>query len=176
MDVPGKEHAWHHPRTVEELGEYAGREVLVPRARLDDALGPVAGVWAHEALRIAAHVPRFGFETDHRTIPHELGLLAPAVHLNKGCYRGQETVARVHNLGRPPRRMVFLHLDGSDLRLPEHGAEITLDGRAVGFVGSAARHYELGPIALGILKRNTPHDAALLAGGIPAAAEVVVEA
>ncbi|HVE26022.1 MAG TPA: folate-binding protein [Sporichthya sp.] len=176
MDVPGKEHAWRHPRSAEELGNYAGREVLVPRGRLADALGPVAGVWAHEALRIAAHVPRFGFETDHRTIPHELGLLAPAVHLNKGCYRGQETVARVHNLGRPPRRMVFLHLDGSDLDLPEHAAEITLDGRAVGFVGSAARHFELGPIALGLVKRNTPHDATLLAGGVPAAAEAVVEA
>lgn len=175
-DVPGKVHAWHHPRATSELGEYAGREVLVPRARLDDALGPVAGVWAHEALRIAAHVPRHGFETDHRTIPHELGLLAPAVHLNKGCYRGQETVARVHNLGRPPRRMVFLHLDGSTLDLPEHGAEITSDGRTIGYVGSAARHYELGPIALGILKRNTPHDATLLAGGVPAAAEVVVDA
>ena len=175
-DVPGKEHAWHHPRAAEDLGEYAGREVLVPRARLADALGPVAGVWAHEALRIAAHVPRHGMETDHRTIPHELGLLGPAVHLNKGCYRGQETVARVHNLGRPPRRMVFLHLDGSTLDLPEHGAEITLDGRAVGYVGSAARHYELGPIGLGIIKRNTPHDATLLAGGVPAAAEVVVEA
>ena len=103
---------------------------------------------------IAAHVPRLGLETDHRTIPHELGLLAPAVHLNKGCYRGQETVARVHNLGRPPRRMVFLHLDGSDSSLPAHGDEITLDGRAVGFVGSAVRHYELGPVALGIIKRK----------------------
>ncbi|MBA3743811.1 folate-binding protein YgfZ [Sporichthya sp.] len=175
-DVPGKEHAWRHPRTAEELGEYAGREVLVPRARLADALGPVAGVWAHEALRIAAHVPRHGFETDHRTIPHELGLLAPAVHLNKGCYRGQETVARVHNLGRPPRRMVFLHLDGSMLDLPGHGAEITLEGRAVGYVGSAAWHYELGPIGLGIIKRNTANDATLLAGGVPAAVEVVVEA
>lgn len=175
-DIPGKEHAWHHPRAAEDLGHYAGREVLVPRARLGDALGPVAGVWAHEALRIAAHVPRLGLETDHRTIPHELGLLAPAVHLDKGCYRGQETVARVHNLGRPPRRMVFLHLDGSDLDLPVHGAEITLDGRTVGFVGSAARHYELGPIALGLIKRNTPHDAALMAGGVPAAAEAVVDA
>ncbi len=175
-DVPGKEHAWHHARPTEALGEYAGREVLVPRGRLADAVGPLAGVWAHEALRIAARVPRLGFETDHRTIPHELGLLEPAVHLNKGCYRGQETVARVHNLGRPPRRMVFLHLDGSDLELPPHGAEITLDGRAIGFVGSSARHYELGPIALGVIKRNTPHDATLLAGGVPAAAEVVVEA
>lgn len=174
-DVPGKAHAWSPPRTAEELGEYAGREVLVPREMLADALGPVAGLWAHEALRIAAHVPRFGFETDHRTIPHELGLLAPAVHLNKGCYRGQETVARVHNLGRPPRRLVFLHLDGSDSDLPVHGAEVTLEGRTVGFVGSAARHHELGPIALAIIKRNTPRDAALLVGTQPAAAEVVVD-
>ena len=75
-------------------------------------------MWAYEALRIAARVPRFGLDTDHRTIPHEVGWIETAVHLNKGCYRGQETVARVHNLGHPPRRLVFLHLDGSVDRLP----------------------------------------------------------
>ena len=83
--------------------------------------GPLAGVWALEALRIADGRPRLGFETDHRTIPHEVGWLDTAVHLDKGCYRGQETVARVHNLGRPPRRLVLLHLDGSDSVLPGHG-------------------------------------------------------
>ena len=75
-------------------------------------------MWALEALRVAAGRPRLGLETDHRTIPHEVGWLETAVHLDKGCYRGQETVARVHNLGRPPRRLVLLHLDGSDSELP----------------------------------------------------------
>ena len=65
-----------------------------------------AGTWAYEALRVAARRPRLGFETDHRTIPAEVDWIDVAVHLEKGCYRGQETVARVHNLGRPPRRLV----------------------------------------------------------------------
>jgi len=136
---------------------------------------PVAGLWAFEAARIAAHVPRPGLDTDHRTLPHEIALIETAVHLNKGCYRGQETVARIQNVGRPPRRLVFLHLDGSVDRLPAHGAPITTeDGAEVGFVGSAARHYELGPIGLGLVKRTVPADAALLADGVAAAQEVIV--
>lgn len=148
---------------------------IVPRADgFPDGLRP-AGIWAYEALRIAARRPRSGLDTDHRTIPHEAGLIDTAVHLNKGCYRGQETVARVHNLGRPPRRLVFLHLDGSVDRLPAHGDPVEIPGgRAVGTVGSAARHHELGPIALALVKRNVPVDAELLAGGIAAAQEVVV--
>ena len=104
-------------------------------------------------------------DSDHRTIPNELGLLGSAVHLDKGCYRGQETIARVHNLGRPPRRLVRLHLDGSTDTLPPTGAPLTLDGRAVGFVGGSARHYELGPIALGLVKRNVDPTRDLLAAG-----------
>ncbi|WP_285699184.1 glycine cleavage T C-terminal barrel domain-containing protein [Actinomadura sp. NBRC 104412] len=134
-----------------------------------------AGLWAYEALRIAEHRPRFGLDTDHRSIPHEMGWIEEAVHLEKGCYRGQETVARVHNLGRPPRRLVFLHLDGSVDRLPAHGDPVDIPGgRTVGFVGSAARHHELGPIALALVKRTVPVDVELLAGGVAAAQEVVV--
>jgi len=133
-----------------------------------------AGMWAFEALRIAARVPRLGLDTDHRTIPHEVGWIETAVHLNKGCYRGQETVARVHNLGHPPRRLVFLDLDGSVDRLPGHGDPVEADGVEVGFTGSAARHYELGPIGLALVKRTVPAEAALLAGGVAAAQEVIV--
>ena len=146
-----------------------------------DAMGklaaayPAAGLWAFEAARIAARLPRPGLDTDSRTVPHEVGLIETAVHLNKGCYRGQETVARIHNVGHPPRRLVLLHLDGSEDRLPAHGTPITLaDGTAVGTVGSAARHYELGPIGLGLVKRTVPVDVTLLADGVPAAQEVVV--
>jgi tRNA-modifying protein YgfZ len=136
---------------------------------------PVAGLWAFEAARIAAHVARPGLDTDHKTLPHEIGLIESAVHLNKGCYRGQETVARIHNLGHPPRRLVFLHLDGSVDRLPAHGSPLTLaDGTQVGFVGSAARHFELGPIGLGLVKRSVDVNAALLADGVAAAQEVIV--
>jgi tRNA-modifying protein YgfZ len=158
-----------------------GADLIVSRDRLGEAAAGLrdrgavlAGIWAYEALRIAAHRARFGLDTDHRTIPHEVGWIEVAVHLNKGCYRGQETVARVHNLGHPPRRLVFLHLDGSEDRLPAHGDPVAADGADVGFVGSAARHYELGPIALALVKRTVPVDAALLAGGIPAAQEVIV--
>jgi hypothetical protein len=162
-------------------GPFGTNDLIVARDRLADAAGDLvrrgaaaAGMWAFEALRIAAHVPRFGLDTDHRTIPHEVGWIETAVHLTKGCYRGQETVARVHNLGHPPRRLVFLSLDGSEDRLPGHGDPVELDGITVGFTGSAARHYELGPIGLGLVKRTVPVEATLLAGGVPAAQEVIV--
>lgn len=155
-----------------------GRDVFIPRQKLRDyveAAGEPAGIWSYEALRIEAHEARQGRETDERTIPHEVGWIGTAVHLDKGCYRGQETVARVHTLGRPPRRLVMLHLDGSVDHLPEHGDDVGHDGRTVGYVGSAARHYELGPIALAVVKRNVPVDADLVAGGVAAAQEVVVD-
>jgi tRNA-modifying protein YgfZ len=156
-------------------------DLVVARAKLEPLAGEVtehgarlAGMWAHEALRIAGHRPRFGTDTDHKTIPHEVGWIESAVHLSKGCYRGQETVARVHNLGHPPRRLVMLSLDGSEDRLPEHGEPVLLDGVAVGFVGSSARHFELGPIALALVKRTVPVAATLQAAGISAAQEVIV--
>ncbi|MFC4118448.1 YgfZ/GcvT domain-containing protein [Nonomuraea zeae] len=153
----------------------ADEDFLVPREELAEHLGkPLAGLWAYEALRIEAHRPRLGFETDHKTIPHEVGWIGAAVHLSKGCYRGQETVARVHNLGHPPRRLVFLHLDGSVDTLPVHGAPVIFESQEVGVVGSAARHHELGPIALAVIKRTVPVDATLLAGGVAAAQEVIV--
>ncbi len=142
---------------------------LMAAAELPAWDGPVAGVLAHEALRIAARRPRLGLDTDHRTLPHEVGWLASAVHLDKGCYRGQESVARVYNLGRPPRRTVLLHLDGSDSDLPLSGAPVLLGDKEVGRVGSAARHHELGPIALALVKRQVPDDATLRVGDTAAA-------
>lgn len=147
-------------------------ESIVRRDALDEVTAlvrsgsiGVAGSLAAEALRIAAWRPRQALDADERTIPHELDWLRTAVHLEKGCYRGQETVAKVHNLGRPPRRVVMLHLDGSDAVLPPHGAEITAekDGepREVGRVTSSAIHYDLGPIALAVVKRAVPIDVAL---------------
>ncbi|GAA1159085.1 folate-binding protein YgfZ [Streptomyces hebeiensis] len=160
-----------------------GRDLFLPRAELEPYAaghGPLAGILAYEALRVEGHRPRVRFETDHRTIPHELGLIGTAVHLEKGCYRGQETVARVHNLGKPPRRLVFLHLDGSEVHLPGHGAPVRLaadgaEGRQLGFVTTSARHHELGPIALALVKRNVPVDAPLLVEETAASQEVVVE-
>ncbi len=155
----------------------AWRELLVPRDGLEAAVGdrPLAGTWAAEALRVAAWRPRLGFETDHRTIPHELDWLRTAVHLHKGCYRGQETIARVHNLGRPPRRLVFLHLDGSGHVLPDPGTAVEVGGREVGRVTTVARHHEDGPVALAVVKRSVPEDAECLVGGVSAAQTVVVQ-
>ena len=154
----------------------AWRELLVSRGELAAALGdrPLAGTWAAEALRIAAWRPRLGFETDHRTIPHEVDWLRTAVHLHKGCYRGQETIARVHNLGRPPRRLVFLHLDGSGHVLPDAGSPVFLGEREVGRLTSVGRHHEDGPVALAVVKRSVATDVDLLVDGISAAQTVVV--
>jgi folate-binding protein YgfZ len=149
-------------------------EVLVERPRLDE-LGtlPAAGTLALEALRIEAWRPRAATEIDGTTIPHELDWLRSAVHLSKGCYRGQETVAKVHNLGHPPRRLALLHLDGSEGVLPEPGDEVLLGDAAVGRVTAASRHHELGPIALAVLKRSTDPEAAL---GVRSADGVVIPA
>ncbi|GAA3698648.1 folate-binding protein YgfZ [Zhihengliuella alba] len=143
-------------------------EYLVPRAQLEEAVADrqLAGTLAVEALRIAAWRPRHGLDTDEKTIPHELDLLRTAVHLEKGCYKGQETIARVHNLGHPPRRLVFLDLDGSHHTLPEPGADVLFDDpgrgeRSVGRVTSAALHHEAGPIALALVKRTVDPEATL---------------
>ncbi|MBK7722325.1 MAG: folate-binding protein YgfZ [Austwickia sp.] len=159
----------------------AWREVLVPRTALAAQLEgrELAGMWAAEALRVAAWRPRLGFETDHRTLVHEVDWLRTAVHLHKGCYRGQETVARVHNLGRPPRRLVFLHLDGSGHVLPQVGSSVVREDRPIGQLTSVARHQELGPIALAIIKRSVPVADVLTVisdgGSIAAAPTVIVD-
>ncbi|MFC9789275.1 YgfZ/GcvT domain-containing protein [Rhodococcus sp. NPDC127528] len=167
-------------RTMPWPGENAW-DLVVPRDRLahwfttlTEAGAAPAGSWAFEALRVASLRPRIGIDTDERTIPHEVHWIGGvdehgAVHLDKGCYRGQETVARVHNLGKPPRHLVLLHLDGSADTRPEPGDPVTADGRAVGHVGTVVDHHELGPIALALVKRTVPADTPLVAGGAAAA-------
>lgn len=153
-------------------------EIIIERSSLVEATRlPHAGILALEALRIAAWRPRFATEVDEKSIPHELDLLRSAVHLAKGCYRGQETVAKVHNLGHPPRRLVMLHLDGSEAVLPAEGDEVFLGDRVVGTVTSAARHYEFGPVALAVVKRMTDPDAVLtipVDGSVVAAAQEII--
>jgi tRNA-modifying protein YgfZ len=131
-----------------------------------------AGVWAYEAHRVAALRPRLGVDTDERTIPHEVGWIGQAVHLDKGCYRGQETVARVHNLGKPPRMLVLVHLDGSDER-PVTGDSLLVGGRAVGRIGTVVDHVDLGPVALALVKRGLPADTELTTGGDAQVAAVI---
>lgn len=146
-------------------------DLVVPRAqtaqwrqRLVDAGVRPAGVWAYEAHRVASLRPRLGVDTDERTIPHEVGWIGAAVHLDKGCYRGQETVARVHNLGKPPRMLVLLHLDGSTDR-PATGDPVLAGGRTVGRLGTVVDHVDEGPVALALLKRGLPADTELATGG-----------
>ncbi|MGW9415031.1 CAF17-like 4Fe-4S cluster assembly/insertion protein YgfZ [Arthrobacter cupressi] len=131
-------------------------EYLIPATELEDAVEglALAGTMASEALRIAAWRPRLGAETDDRVIPHELDLLRTSVHLAKGCYKGQETIARVHNLGHPPRRLVFLQLDGSQHTLPEAGSDVLAGDRKVGTLTSVAQHYEMGAVGLALIKRS----------------------
>jgi folate-binding protein YgfZ len=164
-------------------------ESLVEISKVDSVLAEYehAGTMAYDALRIAAHRPRQLTEVDEKSLPHEFDWMSTAVHMSKGCYRGQETVAKVHNLGHPPRRLTFLHLDGSGHFLPSAGDEVfvvgeggTADDRARGHVTIAAQHFESGPIALALLSRSVPEDAKLVvrgdSGEIDAAQEVIVPA
>ncbi len=151
---------WSHPGQG-----YRAGFVLVPAQSVNAVVGAflaagegrrLAGVLAWEALRIEAGRPRWAREADARAIPHELDWLRTAVHLTKGCYPGQETIARTLNLGRPPRRLTVLQLDGLVGDLPQPGASVRMGERAVGAVTSVARHHELGPIALALLRRAVP--------------------
>jgi tRNA-modifying protein YgfZ len=156
---------------------YEGREYLVKRDELNlylDQAEQLAGTWALEAIRVAAGVVREGLDFDHKTLPHEVGLIGTAVHLEKGCYRGQETVARVHNLGRPPRKLALLHLDGFAERLPKVGSEVNLAGEKIGISGSAVRHYEFGPIALALVKSKIREGAEIEVDSIAGSLQEIV--
>jgi len=176
LDVDVKDQSSNYAvlRAAGAADTVGGPYALVPRGELAETVSAFSkahtqvGIWALEALRVAQGRARLLFEMDHKSIPNELGFLNKAVHMQKGCYRGQETVAKVFNLGQPPRKLVLLHLDGSMVELPEHGEKITLDGKEIGYIGTVARHFELGPIALGVIKRNTPQQDQLLAGNVPA--------
>ena len=173
VPLPGAGFARRMPSDTVEV------DLVVPREskdewlqRLADAGVRRAGVWAYEAHRVAGLRPRLGVDTDERTIPHEVGWIGSAVHLDKGCYRGQETVARVHNLGRPPRMLVLLHLDGSAQR-PATGDPVLAQGRVVGRLGTVVDHVDSGPMALALIKRGIPAGTALTTGGEhPVAAEI----
>ncbi|SNR42544.1 hypothetical protein SAMN06265360_105202 [Haloechinothrix alba] len=153
---------WPHPGRV---------DLLVPRSELTawwrrctDAGARPAGSWAFDALRVESVRPRHGVDTDERAIPHEVNWIGSAAHVAKGCYRGQETVAKVFNVGRPPRNLLLLHLDGSPEITPETGDPIRSGERTVGRLGTVVQHYELGPVALGLVKRSVRSDAELLVG------------
>jgi folate-binding protein YgfZ len=167
------------PGAATEIG---GPFALVPRGELEEmkeafnSTATEVGTWVLDAERVAAGRPRHGIDTDNKAIPNELGLLNTSVHMNKGCYRGQETVAKIYNLGKPPRRLVMLHLDGHAVVMPPSGTAVMNGETQVGFLGTVARHHELGPIALAIVKRNTPVDAQLMVEGVAASQQIIVQA
>ena len=162
--------------------DYSWFEHLVEAEKLDQLLAGkvLAGTMAADGLRVAAGRPKAINEVDEKSLPHELDLLSTAVHLSKGCYRGQESVAKVHNLGHPPRRLTFLHLDGSEHALPDVGDEIRVLGeeKTRGKITSVAQHFDMGPIALAVISRSVPEDAALEVvgkhGSIAATQEIIV--
>jgi folate-binding protein YgfZ len=183
-DVAPGGHAYalvaEHPGAERDWAEAVVERSELARLVREAPAGGLAGLDAVDALRIAAWRPRVSADADERVLPHELDWLRTAVHLSKGCYRGQETVAKVHNLGHPPRRVVALHLDGSDSVLPARGDAVRAGDAVVGAVTSAAWHYEDGPIALALVKRTAPIDADLVVdtaeGPVAAAQQVVVPA
>ena len=108
---------------------------------------------ALEALRIEAGMPRWGVDMDENTIPNEVGLERRAINYDKGCYIGQETIARIKTYGHVNRQLVQMALTGRDL--PARGDKIIADGREVGQVTSAVFSSRLGkPLALGYVRRE----------------------
>lgn len=133
-----------------------------------------AGLDAWEATRVAAWRPRQAREVAEPASAPELDWLRTAVSLDKGCYRGQEAVARTVNLGRPARRLVFLQLDGSTGVLPRPGRPVLDGDRVVGRLTSVARHADQGPIALALVRRGLSPELDLVADGVAAAQEPIV--
>jgi folate-binding protein YgfZ len=119
---------------------------------------------AAECVRIEAGRPRLGFDMDAETMPQEAGINDRAVSFTKGCYVGQETVARLHYRGRPNRHLRGLRLSDQ----AERGAEIVLDGKPVGRLGSTCVSPRLGPIALALVRREAEPGATVEVGGAPA--------
>lgn len=139
------------------------------RAALADAGAVEVGLEAVEILRVEAGTPRFGAEMDGGTMPAEAGIVESAVDFEKGCYIGQETVARLHYRGKPNR-----HLRGLRLASPAAaGATLRLGDREVGRVGSSCVSPLHGPIALAVLRREAEPGAELAVGEDGVTARVV---
>jgi folate-binding protein YgfZ len=159
---PAEEHAFVSGEHGTYVATLLGVDVIAPAGTTLE-LEPVSEE-AAECLRIEAGRPRLGYDMDADTIPQEAGINDRAVSFTKGCYVGQETVARLHYRGKPNR-----HLRGLRLSEPaERGAEILLGERVVGRVGSTCVSPRLGPIALALVRREAEPGASVLVGGAPA--------
>jgi len=147
-------------------GAIPNRDYGVPAYELLDGTAPDGAepIDEHELerLRILARTPRLGREIDDRVLPAEAGLDERAVSFTKGCYPGQEPVARLHYRGHANRRLRVLVLDGLDL--PERDAPLLLDGKEVGRVTSAVGGPEGDVLALAYVRREVPPDVELAIG------------
>jgi folate-binding protein YgfZ len=138
-------------------------------AALTDAGAVEVSPEAGEIVRVEAGVPRFGAEMDSATMPAEAGIVEDAVSFTKGCYIGQETVARLHYKGRPNRHLRGLRLSGA----ADPGAPLRLGEKEVGTLGGAVVSPALGPIGLAIVRREAEPGAELSVGEDGVTAEVV---
>ncbi len=159
-------------KSIEQLKVLTDIQFQQETLKLD--LNNEVGSWALEADRIARKIFRMVIDGDEKTIPNEVEQLGKAVHMKKGCYPGQETVAKTFNLGAPPRLLKLIHFDGMQIDLPAIGAPITFEGAVIGRMGSSARHHLLGNIGLALFKRsflNSHPNANLIIDGIGAVVE-----
>lgn len=166
---PADEHAWVDGEHGRYVATDLGVDVICHAAAagaVRTALGvPEVSEAAAECVRIESGRPRLGYDMDGETIPQEAGVNERAVNFEKGCYVGQETVARLHWKGKPNR-----HLRGLRLSAPaERGAELRLGDRVVGRVGSTCVSPVHGPIALALVRREAePGDTLAIDGGTTA--------
>ena len=179
VEIKNKSGEFALVRTPGQPDEFGGPFKLFSRGEFESFRNQIlkdykeVGIWALEAERVAAGRARILFETDHKAIPNELGMLGREVNMNKGCYPGQETVAKINNLGQPPRRLTLLHLDGSAVEMPGLGEKVFDGDKEVGFLGTSIRHHELGPIALAVIKRSVPISNTLIVKGVSANQEPI---
>jgi folate-binding protein YgfZ len=143
--------------------------VAVVRGALETAGAVGVSETAAEILRVERGRPRYGIDLDEGTIPQEAGLNERAVSFTKGCYVGQETVARLHYRGKPNRHLRGLRLS----QLVEPGAELRLGDRSVGHLGSSVVSPRLGPIGLALVRREAEPRTTVAVGEIGATATVV---
>ena len=141
----------------------AGYDVICPAADADRHRGDTPEVTeeAAEILRIEQGIPRFGREMTSETMPAEAGIVERAVSFTKGCYIGQETVARLHYKGRPNRHLRGLRFEGPTAA----GAKLRLGDREVGAVGSSCLSPAHGPIGLAVVRREAEPGAILAVEG-----------
>ena len=186
-NFPGYPHGVSGPEMMVQLKEQALRFETDIRSGFItkvDFSGDVHKCWADDGTEIhaktviiatGASAKYIGLESEQKYLQTGGGVSACAV-CDGFFYRGQETVAKIYNLGNPPRRLVLLHLDGSVVTSPAQGTDVMNGEVKVGFLGTVARHHELGTIALAVIKRNTPVDAELTVDGVPAIQQIIVPA